>query len=117
MRLPTQNEATEYGFERQLARRIPRKAGSSVHTPRRLLDVGKGANLRFERLIVLALDLQFGLEFLDQQVQVRNLDAQLLNVRGRGSRPNRWIYRLWRAGLCLRRLPGRECFGERTWPG
>jgi hypothetical protein len=38
-------------------------------------------------LVVLALDLQFGLEFFDEQVQVGNLDAQLLDIGSRGSRP------------------------------
>ena len=82
-----------------------------------LFHVGEGANLCFQSLIVLALDLQLGLEFLDEQVEMRNFDAQLLNVGGRGSWPDRWIYGLWRAGLCLCRLPRRECFGKRTWPG
>ena len=40
-----------------------------------LFHIREGANLGFERLVVLPLDLQFGLEFLDQQVQVSNLDA------------------------------------------
>lgn len=81
-----------------------------------LFYVGEGADLGLESLIVLAFDLQFRLEFLDEQVQMRNFNAQLLNVGGRGSRPHGWINGLRRAGLCLRRLPRRECFGERTGP-
>lgn len=82
-----------------------------------LFHVGEGANLCFESLIVLALNLQFGLKFFDEKVQMRNLDAQLLNVGSRGSWPRSGMRRLRRAGLCLRRLPRRECLGECTWPG
>jgi hypothetical protein len=42
--------------------------------------VSEGANLGFERLVVLAFDLQFGLQLLDQQIEVRDFDAQLMDV-------------------------------------
>ena len=39
---------------------------SEMGSKQKLFHVGEGADLRFQSLIVLALDLQFGLEFLDE---------------------------------------------------
>ena len=36
---------------------------------RRLLERGEGADVEFESLVVLALDLKFGLKFLDEQFE------------------------------------------------
>jgi len=45
-----------------------------------LVNLRERAHVQFERLIVLAFDLQFGLQFLDQQLQVGNLRFQLLDI-------------------------------------
>ena len=47
---------------------------------RQLTHFGKCADLSFQSLIVLPLDLKFGLQLFDQQVQVGNLHAEFLNI-------------------------------------
>lgn len=51
-----------------------------VHA-KRLFGVCQRADLQFQRLIVLLLDLQFGLQFLDEQFEVRDFRAQLALYR------------------------------------
>ncbi len=46
----------------------------------RLFRVGEGVNLEFEGLVVLALDLELSLEFLDQQLEARDVGAEPENV-------------------------------------
>lgn len=64
-----------------------------------LFHVRKRANLSFERLVVLAFDLQFGLQFLDEQIEMSDLDAQLLDVGSRGGWPRCRSGGWWRVGL------------------
>ena len=42
--------------------------------------------MQFEGLVVLALDLEFGLEFFDQKFQARDFCFQFLDVGGAGLR-------------------------------
>ena len=42
-----------------------------------LFSVRQCADVRFQRLVVLALDLQLGLKFFDHQLEVRDLRAKL----------------------------------------
>jgi hypothetical protein len=51
--------------------------------------VGEGVNLEFEGLGVLALDLELGLEFFDEQLEAGDFASQLLDVGGAGGR-TRW---------------------------
>ena len=44
-----------------------------------LSGFGEGADLGFQGLIVLALDLEFGLEFFYQHFEARDFDAELLD--------------------------------------
>ena len=44
------------------------------------VGVSERLELCFERLIVLAFDLQLGLEFLDLQLEARNFGAELGEV-------------------------------------
>ena len=53
-----------------------------------LFDFRKRADLGFESLIVLALDLEFCLELLDLQIEARDFHAKFLDVRG--GRLTRW---------------------------
>jgi len=82
-----QSEATESAFERQLS------AGYGPIDEKkryvRLAHFRECANLGFQSLVVLALDLQFRLELLHEQVQMSDLDAKLLDVR----RSWRWANR------------------------
>ena len=48
-----------------------------------LFDLGQGTDVEFEGLVVLALDLKFGLEFLDEQFEARDFGAEFVNVRSR----------------------------------
>jgi len=66
----------------------------------------QGADVQFESLVVLALDLQLGLEFLDQKFQMRNFRAEFEDVLRRCGRALRW-------GLigCLRRRGVRTVLG------
>lgn len=43
-----------------------------------LFDSAEGLDLGFQRLVVLALDLKFGLEFLHEELQTRNFYAKPL---------------------------------------
>lgn len=75
------------------------------------------ANLRFQCLVVLAFDLEFGLELLHQQVQVRNFNAELLNVRSCWSWPMLRTRRVLRVVLrLLHGLPWNESFRQGSWP-
>ena len=67
-----------------------------------LFDVGERLYLGFERLIVLALDLKLGLQFLDQQFKTRNFHAKLLQV----GRRRTWAH--GRRGRMRFRLPLRR---------
>jgi len=49
---------------------------------RPLLELGQGSDLLFESLVILALNLKFGLQFFDEQFQVRNFGTQLVNFHG-----------------------------------
>src|SRR5258708_10920949 len=53
---------------------------------RSLVEGRQGCNVEFEGLVVLALDLEFGLQFLDQQFQARDFSFQFLDVGGAGLR-------------------------------
>ena len=91
--------------------------------------------MHFQRLIVLALDLQFGLEFFDEQFQARDFGLEFLDVAAAGlwavwscdiEIVSRWLRDrrnvLWlkarsrwslRDGVRLRR----ECVGQSVGPG
>lgn len=43
----------------------------------KLFGMCEGVELSFERLIVLAFDLELGLEFFDLKVETRNFGAEL----------------------------------------
>ena len=45
-----------------------------------LLGAGQVLELGFEGLVVLALDLEFGLELFDQEIEARDFGAQLKDV-------------------------------------
>src|SRR5215471_1436257 len=64
----------------QASDKIAAKSGRDVAL--RLSGFGDGTDLRLQGLVVLALDLEFGLELLDQEVEARDLEAQLLDVSG-----------------------------------
>ena len=49
-----------------------------------LFDLRQSADVEFKSLIVLALDLEFGLELLNQEFEARDFDAEFLNFRGGG---------------------------------
>jgi len=59
--------------------------------------------VEFEGLIVLALDLEFGLEFLDQEFETRNFGAKFVDVGSAGSAMShrRGLGRLWRGRILL----------------
>jgi len=65
--------------------------------------------VEFEGLVVLALDLEFGLQFLDQQFQARDFSFQFLDVGGAGLRAvrsshieiMRWRMRILRRVLLI----------------
>ena len=42
-----------------------------------LFGAGQGVELGFEGLVVLALDLEFGLEFFHQEIEARDFGAEL----------------------------------------
>ena len=103
---------------------------SSVNCPRGATDQTKQeaafaqlahfrerANLCFQSLVVLPLDLKLRLQLLHEQVQMGNLDAELLDVGRCRSWPNRGGYRLLGVVQWLQRLPGGERLGKRSWPG
>src|SRR5215467_2546255 len=69
-----QSEATESACERQ-----PRC------TP--LFEASERADLGFEGLVVLALDLKLGLQFLDEQFEAGDFHAKSLEVGCRGGGP------------------------------
>src|SRR6184192_68180 len=71
-----------HGLARGATYCAPRSSGDYKY---RLFDLGKGTDLGLERLVVLPLDLQLGLEFLDQQFQARNFHTKFLQIM-RGSR-------------------------------
>jgi hypothetical protein len=48
----------------------------------RLVGVGEVVELGFEGLVVLALDLELGLEFLDQEFEARDFGAEFQGVGG-----------------------------------
>ena len=50
-----------------------------------LSGFGEGADLGFQGLIVLALDLEFGLEFLYEEIEMGDLHAEFLDVGGWGT--------------------------------
>ena len=66
------------------------------------LNFRQRTNLRFQGLIVLALDLELGLELFDLKVEARDLYAKFLNVGGSGLA--RWRLRtgIWIAGRISR---------------
>jgi hypothetical protein len=87
-----------------------------------LLGVGDGADLGFEGLVVLAFDLEFGLEFFDEEVEAGDFEAKFLDVGGSGGAcggivpENRGrILRGIGVGLCEGR--GWVRLGERGWIG
>ena len=47
-----------------------------------LLGIGESADLGFQGLVVLALDLEFGLEFFNEKIEVSDLHAEFLDVGG-----------------------------------
>ncbi len=51
-----------------------------------LFRVGEGFDLGFEGLVVLALDLQFGLELFHQEFEARDFDAKLVRIGAGGTR-------------------------------
>lgn len=81
-----------------------------------LIHLGEGADVEFEGLVVLALDLQFGLQFLDEQFEARDFRAQFVDVGCGGSRAM-----CGRRVLLRRLLSGnvvllREGFGQSAGP-
>src|SRR5437879_12208015 len=75
------------------------------------------ANLRFESLVVLPLDLKFRLELLDKQVQMGDFRAKFLDVCRCRSRSRRCVGRRLRFLTRLRGLTRDERFGTRARPG
>ena len=53
---------------------------------RSLVDGGQGFYVQFEGLIVLALDLELGLQFFDQQFEARDFGFEFLDIGGTGLR-------------------------------
>ncbi len=85
-----QIEATESSFERQLFSGINGGMRGVGRVPfARLAYFRECANLRFQGLVVLPLDLKFGLKFLHKQVQMGNLDTKFLDVGCGQSWPSR----------------------------
>jgi hypothetical protein len=76
-------------------------------------QVRQGFDLKFQRLIVLPLDLQLGLQFLNQKFEMRDLRAEFETI---GGRP----YRCTRLSILLRswgcRRPCYERFRKRARP-
>lgn len=50
----------------------PLKEGGCMRLTGELVDGGQGLHVHFEGLIVLALDLQLGLQFFDEDFEARN---------------------------------------------
>ena len=51
--------------------------------------------MEFQRLIVLALDLELGLQFFDEEFETRDFRPEFLDVAGCGRWPDRLLL-LWR---------------------
>src|SRR5437667_1177407 len=75
------------------------------------------ANLRFESLVVLPLDLKFRVELLDKQVQMGDFRAKCLDVCRCRSRSRRCVGRWLRFLTRLLGLTQDERFGKRGRPG
>src|SRR5258708_16628123 len=103
----TQSQATESGFERQLAAGWGDRDGK-VSPASRQLHFREGANLCFQSLVVLPFDLKFRLQLFDQQIQMGNLHAQFLDVGGSRSWPNRRGIHTLRILRRVKRLSWRE---------
>lgn len=58
-----------------------------------LFGVGESVDLEFEGLGVLALDVELGLEFFNEQLETGDFTTQLMDVGGAG----RWTSRRLRA--------------------
>ena len=78
-------------------------------TRSQLLGFGQGLDLKFKRLIVLALDLQFGLEFFHKQLETRNLSTELAGIAACGTRGRGGMSLVLGSGR--RRGTRSECFG------
>src|SRR5579871_4874369 len=77
-----------------------------------LVELRQRFGVLFEGLIVLALDLQFGLEFFDKELQAGDFAAKFLHVHGRE-------VRAWSRGRCVVRCGGcllREGIGQGARP-
>ena len=83
----------------------------------RLTYLCECANLRFESLVVLPLDLKFRLELLDKQVQMGDFHAKFLDVCRCRSRSRRCVGRWLRFLTRLRGLTRDERFGQCARPG
>ena len=118
-------ECRTYGAENCLTwSPRPYGLGYLVSRLRRLLiDLGEGADVEFEGLVILALDLEFGLELLDQEFEVRNFCTKFVNVGGGGcGAVSRWRglrRRLLGGGVRLLRESFRQGAGPDgiTWTG
>ena len=64
----------------------------------KLLERGQGFDVEFEGLIVLAFDLELGLEFLDEKLEARDFSFEFLDVAGSGWRTNRLLREAWCRG-------------------
>lgn len=80
-----------------------------------LIEAGQSAHVNFERLIVLALDLQFGLQFFDEQFEARDFRAKFLHVDAGGRRALRCGRERSGYGRCRRTR--RERIGQGARPG
>jgi hypothetical protein len=106
------------------------RVNKSVFATRKLFGVGQVVDLGFQGLVVLAFDLQFGLELFDEQFESRDFGAKLLSVAAgyrAGGRVNwrlRWLagmsvlarmllrgWEIWRRSGWRRRGARREGFG------
>ena len=120
--LPSDEKERSQATQSENARQLEAEDDTSV-----LFDLGQGTHVQFQRLIVLAFDLELGLEFLDQQLEMSNLRAQFVNFwdrwngtrRGRCGRARNLAerrLRLGMKGLSERARPGGICrprFGQR----
>jgi len=70
-----------------------------ANVARNLFGVGQVVDLGFQGLVVLAFDLEFGLEFLDQKFEARYFGAEFLRVvAGHGAKLRR---RGWMRGRAV----------------
>src|SRR5882724_4921497 len=70
--------------------RVRRGCAAQERVPALLSGFGDGTDLRLQGLVVLAFDLQLGLKFFDEEIEMGDLHAELLDVGWRGWGTLRW---------------------------